>query len=365
MDSRRRPGREAVPRWRRWCPIWIAALLLWAGTGVVAAATGGDLNAQGVPVDDSPQLRDAHIPEWFKLSFLDLPADLAEAVAAGKRGIVVYFGQKHCAYCEALLEVNFGLEDIVTYTREHFDVIPIDIWSDREVVTMDGEVLTEKEFAARERTNFTPSLIFYDQEGQEVLRLRGYHPPYQFRAALEYVADRHYATQSFRDYLERAEPGLAFPSDDFIEEEFFSPGPHILDRSRFRASRPLVVFFEQAECHACDVLHSEPLKDEAIVQALEQFDAVQLGMWSDTPVLTPEGERLTARQWAERLGIFYAPTLVFFDEGGQEILRIDSVVRFHRLKGVLEYVVTKAYLDQPYFQRWREERLGAAEFGAP
>jgi thioredoxin-related protein len=336
------------------------AVALAAAPGRAATDADPDPDPAFYSFDDSPRIRDAHIPEWFKLSFLDLPADLEEAVAAGKEGIVVYFGQKHCAYCQALMEVNFGLEDIVEYTRRHFDVIPIDIWSDREVVTMDGETLTEKAFAERERTNFTPSLLFYDREGREVLRLRGYYPPYQFRAALEYVADGHYASQSFREYLDRAEPGLAFPSDEFIEEEFFSEGPHILDRSRFPASRPLVVFFEQADCHACDVLHSEPLKDDQIVRALEEFEAVQLGMWSDTPVLTPDGERLTARQWAARLGIFYAPTMVFFDEGGREILRIDSVVQFHRLKGVLEYVGTRAYREQPYYQRWREERLRAA-----
>ena len=35
-------------------------------------------------------------------------------------------------------------------------------------------------------TNFTPSLVFYDADGNIALRLRGYYPPYQFRAALEY-----------------------------------------------------------------------------------------------------------------------------------------------------------------------------------
>ena len=66
--------------------------------------------------------------------------------------------------------------------------------------------------------------------------------------------------------------------------------------------------------------------------------------------------RLTPREWAERLGLFYAPTLVFFDARGQEIVRIDSVVQFYRLSGVLQYVYEKGYLEEPIFQRWRRKK---------
>ena len=76
-------------------------------------------------------------------------------------------------------------------------------------------------------------------------------------------------------------------------------------------------------------------------------------------MITPAGERTTAKRWAHALGLFYSPTLLLFDEAGQEIIRLDSVVRFHRLDGVLQYVLSKGYLDQPYFQRWREDRLDA------
>jgi thioredoxin-related protein len=127
--------------------------------------------------DDTPLEQPLHYPAWFKESFLDLEDDLQEAVEGGKKGIVVYFGQKRCAYCRMLMKVNFGLPDIVEYTRRHFDVIPVDIWSIEEVTDVQGVTLTEREFALRERTNFTPSLAFYDADGHEALRLRGYYPP--------------------------------------------------------------------------------------------------------------------------------------------------------------------------------------------
>ena len=118
------------------------------------------------------------------------------------------------------------------------------------------------------------------------------------------------------------------------------------------------MFFEQPQCHACDILHSEQLRDPRIRQVLEQFEVVQLDMRSGTPIVTPDGRRVTASQWAQDLGLFYPPTVLFFDESGREIIRVDSVVRFHRLASVLDFVLSKDYLSQPYFQRWREDRAG-------
>jgi thioredoxin-related protein len=252
-----------------------------------------------------------------------------------------------------LLEVNFGLSDITTYTRNHFDVVPIDIWSTEEVTTLDRDVITQREYALRENTNFTPSLIFYDQQGQETLRLRGYYPPYQFRAALEYVADAHYQKESFPDYLARGESGTAFEPGDLNEEDFFVPPPHNLDRSQFPGQRPLLVYFEQGNCHACDILHGQPLRDPAINRLLRGFDNVQLDINKKTPVITPNGEKTSAYQWAKDLGLFYTPSLVFFDKQGKEIIRVDSVVRFYRLRKVINYITSRAYISEPNYQRWR------------
>ncbi|MBT8440695.1 MAG: thioredoxin, partial [Gammaproteobacteria bacterium] len=70
-----------------------------------------------------------------------------------------------------------------------------------------------------------------------------------------------------------------------------------------------------------------------------------------------DGERTTAREWANKLNIFYAPSMVFFDENGREIIRLDSVVRFFRLRNVLNYILSGAYKTQPNFQAWRFENF--------
>lgn len=305
--------------------------------------------------DDRPLQEPLTHPEWFKLSFLDLREDLADA-AASQRKLAVYLGQKYCPYCEALLSNDFGRADIRDYTSAHFDVIGLDIHGDRTVTDLQGREMSEKAFADSQRVNFTPTLIFYAAGEGEVFRLRGYYPPYQFRAALEYVADEHYRQESFADYLARADVPMVFDVNDLNYEDFFASPPYLLARNRLPAEKPLLVIFEQPECHACDILHTGPFKDPQILRRLGGFEVVQLNLLGDTPVVTPDGERTRARDWAHELGLFYTPTLIFYDERGREIIRVDSVVQFNRLRNVLDYVLTKTYREYPTFQRWREAR---------
>ena len=332
------------------------AASLGLGWPVGASATQDD--PQVYEFDDFPLEELLQYPPWFKQSFLDLTEDLAEAKQAGKKGIIVYFGQKRCAYCKMLMDVNFKLPDIVSYTRSNFDVIPIDIWSPEELTDPHGNSMSERDYAVSQGTNFTPSLIFYDLSGKIALRLRGYYPPYQFRAALEYVAGEHYLREPLPVYMARGDSTRRFEKTDLNEQEFFIPPPHNLDRTRFPGERPLVVFFEQGDCHACDVLHTQPLRQPTIHGLFEQFDNVQLDMWSDQPVVTPDGRATTARAWARELGLFYAPSILFFDENGREIIRVDSVVRFFRLRNVLNYVISRGYRSYPSFQSWRASSGG-------
>ena len=331
------------------------ALLLFSTTSW-AVLDAFDADDSYLRFQDQPLEEPLDFPAWFKLSFLNLAEDLVEADTAGKEGIIVYYGQKYCAYCRQFLEKDLALEDIQNYMLEHYDVIGIDIHGQRAVTDFDGVSLDEHQLAVREQTNFTPSVVFYTTDGEEALRLRGYYPPYRFRAALEYVADGHFRNEPFREYLARADVPLIFEPGDLSEETFFLSGPYMLDRSRFPGERPLVVFFEQGNCHACDVLHTGPLQEEEIRKRLGQMENVQLSYWSDTPVITPAGERMTARQWAEQLGLFYTPTLIFFDTDGTEIIRVDSVVQFYRLRNVLDYILSGGHREYATFQRWRESR---------
>ena len=293
------------------------------------------------------------LPDWFKVSFLDIKEDLVEANSEN-RGLIIYFGQEYCPYCKAHLHNNWGQKDIIKYTRSNFDVIAINVRGDRMVTDLDGKQYPEKLFASKYKATFTPTVLFFDKSGKQALKLTGYRKPYQFRAALEYVADIHHTKESFRYYLARAEGAESFGQDTLNESVIFLPPPYKLNK--LVQKKPLAVFFEEKKCHACDVLHASPLNQNTILKRFSVINSVQLDMWSDTPVITPDGKNLTARKWADQLELSYAPTIIFFNENGKEIIRIESVVGFFRLRSVLDYVNSRAYIAQPSYQLWRAEQ---------
>lgn len=313
-------------------------------------------NNNDIVFDDRPLDEPLVLPDWFKLSFLEIPEDIKEAKEQNKKGLIIYFGQKYCPYCKAHIKNNWGQNDIVKYTQKNFDVIAINVKGQRPVLNIDGKSYTEKSFSALKKTNFTPSILFYNAQGQEILRLRGYRPPYQFRAALEYVTDKHYKKETFRNYMARAELALGFGKAELNTNEAFNSPPYLLDRSRIKAEQPLMVVFEQKRCHACDVLHGGPFTRPEIESQLLKLEAIQLDVNSEQPIITPSGKKTSAKKWAEQLDINYSPTIVFFDEGGKEIIRIESVVWFYRLRSVLKYVLSGGYKKYPTFQLWRQAK---------
>jgi len=295
-------------------------------------------------------------PTWFKESFLDLREDVEEAAAEGKR-LLLYFHQDGCPYCAKLLQDNFADRKISDTTQNHFDVIAINIWGDKSVTNLDGREITEKQFASELRVQFTPSLLFLDEQGKVALRINGYFPPHKFKAALKYVADRHHKRQKFSAYYVAQEPGKA--SGKIHHEPFFLPEPLRLGDNRQTSYRPLLVIFEQAQCAACDELHMESFKLQSIITALSNLDVVQLNLRSSDRLQTPDGSEMSAQQWAQSLGVQYAPSMLFFDNEGKEVFRVEAYLKSFHLQAAIDYVVTGAYLHQANFQRFIQRRADA------
>ena len=290
-------------------------------------------------------------PEWFKESFLEFADDIAESTEQGKR-VLLFFHQDGCPYCNALVERNLSQKDIVEKIQGNFDVIELNIWGDREVVGIDGSEMTEKEFAASVSVQFTPTLLFYDEAGQSVLRLNGYVPPRQFKVALEYVAGHHETELTYRDFLELNLPPPK-AGRKMISESFFAQEPFNLDRSNGAQDKPIAVFFEQADCPNCVTLHHEVLVDEPTRQEIAAFDAIQLDMWSyKTKVVIPSGQTMTARDWANELDIAYAPTIVLFDASGNEVIRSEAWFKIFHTQSLFAYVGSEAFRTEPNFQRY-------------
>jgi thioredoxin-related protein len=293
------------------------------------------------------------IPPWFASSFLDLREDVADAARDGRR-LLVYFGQDGCPYCKQLMTTNFSQRTIVEKTRRHFVAVALDLWGDREVKWLDGRVMTEKELARFLEVQFTPTLLFFDEKGAVVVRLNGYYPPQRFEAVLDYVAGRLERAQPVADYLAGAAREPARPR--LHDEAFFLRPPY--DLRRKRGDKPLAVLFETIDCSACDELHREGFRRQSVLAQVERIDVVRFALGAPTALTTPAGRKTTAQAWARELGVSYTPSVIFFDDNGREVFRIEAYLRPFHFASSLAYVTSGAYRVEPSFQRYLQGRAG-------
>ena len=305
--------------------------------------------------DPAPHAID--IPRWFTESFLDLREDIRDAAAEGRR-LMVYFGQDGCPYCTRLMTTSFSQRDIVAKTRRHFVAIALNLWGDREVTWVDGQVMSEKALARNLGVQFTPTLLFFDEQGAVVARLNGYYPPHRLDAVLDYAARGGARGQTLSEYLASAVKEPASPR--LHAEPFFVAAPH--DLSRRAGGKPLAVVFETPYCSACDELHGEGFRRDEVRALLRRFDVAQLQPGTPARLTTPDGRATTAAAWARELDVTYTPTIVFFDAGGKEVFRMEAYLRPFHLASSFEYVAEAAYVAEPSFQRYiqgRAERMRA------
>ena len=313
----------------------VLALLLAAALGARAA-------------DPSPHA--IEIPKWFTETFLDFREDVAEAKREGKR-LMLYFGQDGCPYCKALMKVNFGERDIEQKTRRHFVPVALNLWGDREVTWVDGRKMTEKVLARELQVQYTPTLLFFDEQARVVLRLNGYLPPPKFRVALDYARGEGKGI-TFSEYLARRLPGEG--RGGMESQPFFERDRDL--RRAAAAGKPVLLVVERRGCADCAELHREGFPRADVRELLRRFTVVQLDLAGERPVTAPDGTATTEREWVRKLGVANTPALVFLDPKGREAFRSDGYLRPFHLASVLDYVASGAHRREPQFQRFVQQR---------
>lgn len=297
-------------------------------------------------------------PSWFKQGFLDFNEDIKDAEKTGKR-LMIVFTQPGCPYCNALVERNLSQKEIEQKVRKNFDAVAINMWGDREVTFTDGKSYTEKTISEKLKVQFTPTVLFFNEQGKIILRLNGYIPPRRFNVALDYVLEHKEKTISYRAYVKaNLPPGK---SGGLNKEDFFMDEPINLavkgqKGNNKQRSKPFAVFFEQKHCPDCDVLHKKVLTDKYTRNIIKQFDVAQLDMWSNKTLTIPDGSQTTAKLWAKSLDVKYAPTLIIFNRQGKEIIRSEAFFKVFHTQGMFSYVLDGDYKKQPSFQRYLAAR---------
>ena len=80
--------------------------------------------------------------------------------------------------------------------------------------------------------------------------------------------------------------------------------------------RRFAVIFEQRGCIYCTKMHTEVLAQKYVNDYVrENFNIVQLDLWGAREVTDFDGQKMPEKKLAERWGVMFTPTIVFFKDG--------------------------------------------------
>jgi thioredoxin-related protein len=138
---------------------------------------------------------------FFNLNMGDLKTELAEAKADGKKALMVMFEQEGCPGCLYMKRNILNRKDVQDYYRANFANLSLDIWSSVPVRDFANREQTEKAYAQAAKVKGTPTFVFYDLAGNEVVRILGtIETPDEFLLLAQFVASGAYKTRSFAQY---------------------------------------------------------------------------------------------------------------------------------------------------------------------
>ena len=323
---------------------WISASLCFGPAGAMAAGE----QKRGVIKGGV-----AHAaPDWFKESFLDIQEDVDEATAADKH-VLLFFQLNGCPYCDRMLREAFETDPLMSYIRQHFDVIAINVRGDREIAFNEDTSVSEKQLSELLKVRATPGIMFLNADNKPVVRVDGYRAPERFEHILHYVSSKAYRQQTLASYL-----------DEHLNEPVYSlrDDPMFRDTADLSGVQgPLAIIFEDSRCHDCEEFHDRLLADPAVRKELQAFTMVRLDADTTTDIIDPAGNKTSPKVWAEQLGMTYRPGVVLYVDG-KLLRRYDSLLFVHHFKEGLRWIGSGAYKQEDYesYSARRTEELLAA-----
>ena len=109
------------------------------------------------------------------------------------------------------------------------------------------------------------------------------------------------------------------------------------------ADKRVLLYFYQDGCPYCKKLLDTNLAlQETVTKMRKHFEVVAINMWGDREVTGFHGEPTTEKLFAKSLRVMFTPTLLFLDEQGTVVLRVNGYYPPHKFNAALDYAATNA-----------------------
>ncbi|MFN3867871.1 MAG: thioredoxin family protein [Hyphomicrobiaceae bacterium] len=141
------------------------------------------------------------------------------------------------------------------------------------------------------------------------------------------------------------------------------------------AGKRYAIIFEQRGCIYCVKMHTDVMSKRYINDYVrENFAIQQFDLWGEREVVDFDGQRLREKALAEKWGVMFTPTVVFFKESldghegktGQpiEVARMNLGIGPGTFYDMFTWVRAKVYEKDRNFQRFHLQRIVERENAA-
>lgn len=137
------------------------------------------------------------------------------------------------------------------------------------------------------------------------------------------------------------------PTPSWFKESFLTFEDDIQEATD--AGKRVLIYVHQSGCPYCSALITQNFSQRDIEKRVrENYDVIMINMWGDAEIKTQSGESFTEKTFAKAIGVQYTPTLIFLDEAGDVLLRLNGYVPPDKFLVALDYVDARRTQDISY-----------------
>ena len=123
----------------------------------------------------------------------------------------------------------------------------------------------------------------------------------------------------------------------------------------------LMIYFGQDGCPYCRALMQTNFTQPRLVQKTRSnFVALALNIWGDREVTGLDGRAMPEKELARVLRVQFTPTVLFLDEKGNVVARLNGYYPPHRFEAALDYVADRLESKQPFASYMKDAVKDAA-----
>jgi len=120
-------------------------------------------------------------------------------------------------------------------------------------------------------------------------------------------------------------------------------------RDAAKEGKRLMIYFGQDGCPYCKALVQTNFTQPRIVEKTRgNFVALALNIWGDRQVTGFDGRAMPEKELARTLRVQFTPTVLFLDEKGNAVARLNGYYPPHRFEAALDYVAARLETKQPF-----------------